>query len=75
MNFSEKMTELDKILRRLEGDNILLEEALSDFERGIVLIRECRSFLEEAKQKVTLLTEEGEIPFDLKGEGASKNAK
>lgn len=65
MNFSEKMTELDKILLRLEGDSLPLEEALSEFENGIGLVRECRSYLEEAKQKVALLTDDGEIPFEL----------
>ena len=65
MNFSEKMTELDKILRRLEGDSLPLEEALSEFEKGIGLVRECRSYLEEAKQKVARLTDDGEIPFEL----------
>ena len=65
MNFSEKMTELDKILRRLEGDSLPLEEALSEFEKGIGLVGECRSYLEEAKQKVALLTDDGEIPFEL----------
>ena len=64
MNFSEKMAELDKILRRMEGDALPLEDALSDFQKGIGLVRECRSYLEEAKQKVVLLTEDGEIAFD-----------
>ena len=64
MNFSEKMAELDKILRRMEGDALPLEDALSDFEKGIGLVRECRSYLEEAKQKVVLLTEDGEVAFD-----------
>ena len=65
MNFSEKMAELDKILRRMAGDSLPLEEALSEFEKGIGLVRECRSYLEEAKQKVALLTDDGEIPFEL----------
>ena len=64
MNFSEKMTELDKILRKLEGDSLPLEDALSEFEKGIGLVRECRAYLEEAKQKVALLTDDGEVPFD-----------
>ncbi len=63
MNFSEKMSELDKILRRLEGEALPLEEALSEFEKGIGLVRECRAYLEEAKQKVALLTDDGEVPF------------
>lgn len=65
MNFSEKTAELDKILRKLEGDSLPLEEALSEFEKGIGLVRECRTYLEEAKQKVALLTDDGEVTFDL----------
>ena len=64
MNFSEKMTELDKILRKLEGDAIPLEDALSEFEKGIGLVRDCRAYLEEAKQKVAMLSDDGEIPFE-----------
>lgn len=69
MNFTEKMAELDKIVRNLEGENTSLENALTEFERGISLVRECKLFLEEAKQKVTILTDDGEVPFkDIKGE-------
>lgn len=64
MNFSEKMAELDKILRKLEGDALPLEEALSEFEKGIGLVRDCRAYLEEAKQKVAMLSDDGEIPFE-----------
>lgn len=64
MNFSEKMAELDKILRKLEGDALPLEEALSEFEKGIGLVRDCRTYLEEAKQKVAMLSDDGEIPFE-----------
>lgn len=59
MDFSEKMNELDKILRNLEGDSVSLEEALAEFEKGIGLVRECRQYLEEARQKVAMLTEDG----------------
>ena len=64
MNFSEKMAELDKILRKLEGDALPLEEALSEFENGIGLVRDCRTYLEEAKQKVAMLSDDGEVPFE-----------
>jgi len=64
MNFSEKMTELDKILKKLEGEDIPLEEALSEFEKGVGLVKECRAFLDQAKQKITLLTDSGEVPLE-----------
>jgi exodeoxyribonuclease VII small subunit len=64
MKFSEKLENLDEILRQLEDGKLPLDEALAIFERGIALVREARDFLEKAEQKVTLLTQEGEeIPF------------
>lgn len=69
MEFSEKMTELDATLKRLEDESISLEDALAEFEKGITLVKECRAYLENAKQKITLLTEDGEVPFENKKEG------
>lgn len=57
MNFSEKMDQLDKIMREMEQEDLPLEKALEEFEHGIALVKECRQYLEEAKQKVTMLTE------------------
>ena len=68
MNFGEKLEQLDEILKQLEGGQLPLDDALSVFERGVALIRESRAFLDEAEQKVTLLTQEGgEAPFMPQG--------
>lgn len=67
MNFSEKMNELDRILRNLEGETVSLEQSLAEFEKGIALVRECRAYLEEARQKVTVLSED---PGKTAGGGA-----
>lgn len=56
MNFTEKLEELEQILKRVENPKITLEDALADFEKGVALIRECREYLESAKQKVTELS-------------------
>ena len=63
MTSSEKMSELERILKKLEGESESIEDSLAEFERGISLVRECRAYLEEAKQKVTVLTENGEETF------------
>lgn len=64
MKFSEKMSELDKILRKLEGESLPIEEAMNDFERGVALVKECGEYLENAKQRITILTEKGEKEVD-----------
>lgn len=58
MNFAEKMAELEKILRDLEGDSLSLDSALAEYERGVGLVRECRAYLEDAQKKITMLSQE-----------------
>ena len=60
MDFAEKIAELEKILQEMDGEALSLDKALADYERGIKLIRECRAYLSEAQQKVTMLAEEME---------------
>lgn len=69
MKFSEKMQEVEETVNRLEKEALPLEEALSLFEKGIGRIRECQAYLTEARQKISLLTEEGEtVPFPGTGD-------
>ncbi len=68
--FEQALTELDAILRELEDGTTTLEDALSRYERGVLLLRQCYSQLRDAEQKVKLLgglTDEGAAelkPFD-----------
>lgn len=73
MNFTDKMTELEKILKDLEGEQQLdLDLALTEYERGIALVRECRAYLAEAQQKIAMLSADGsEKPVE--GQPVAKN--
>ena len=62
MNFAEKMDELEKILKDLEGDSLSLDSALAEYERGVALVRECRAYLEDAQKKITMLSQEYSAP-------------
>ena len=45
----------------MEQGDLTLEEALSYFEKGVTLAKECQEALAKATQKVQQLTEAGEI--------------
>lgn len=55
-SFETSLNELQQIVTRLEDGSIGLEQSLSEFERGVNLLRTCYRILEEAEQKVELLT-------------------
>jgi exodeoxyribonuclease VII small subunit len=49
------MQDLEKIVSELESGELSLEDSLASFERGVDLFRQCRDYLEAAKQKVEVL--------------------
>lgn len=60
-DFEKSVKELEKIADSLEKQDITLDESIALFERGIALSKQCSEYLDNAKQKIILLTEaEGE---------------
>jgi exodeoxyribonuclease VII small subunit len=53
--FEQALAELESILRELEDGTTSLEDALARYERGVGLLRQCYSQLNDAEQKVKLL--------------------
>ena len=52
MSFEDALAELEQIVRRLEGGQVKLDEAISSYERGAQLKRHCEHKLNEAQQRV-----------------------
>ena len=63
LNFEGSMARLEEIVSLLERGDAPLEQAMTLFEEGAKLLRECTRQLDEAEQKVSLLTagKDGEI--------------
>jgi len=58
-SFEKALSELEEHVRRLDGGDLELEESLTTFESGVKLIRECSELLDDAEQRITELTENG----------------
>ena len=58
-SFEGALAELEKIVARMEGGELTLEEALTVHRRGLELARFCQQKLEAAQQQVKVL--EGEV--------------
>jgi exodeoxyribonuclease VII small subunit len=54
-SFEKSLSELEKIVLRLEGGDLPLEESLELFENGIKLSRECRERLTDAERRIEIL--------------------
>jgi len=52
MSFEDALAELETIVRRLEGGQVKLDDAIQSYERGAQLKRHCERKLNEAQQRV-----------------------
>jgi len=59
-SFEKSMAELESIVQNMERDDLPLEDALSHYQKGIELLRQCQSTLNAAEQKIRML-EDGQL--------------
>ena len=55
--FESALAELEAIVARMEGGELLLEQSLQDYKRGSELIKFCQAQLATAQQQVQILEE------------------
>ena len=57
VDFERSLEELEKLVERMEEGELSLEDSLAHYERGIRLGRSCERALDEAEQRIQVLTE------------------
>ena len=55
MNYQALQDELDVIMQALQGDDIDIDAALVQYERGLVIIKQLETYLTDAENKVVEL--------------------
>lgn len=61
MSFEKGLAELERIVAKLESDNVDLETAVADFEQGVKIQQYCQKKLEEATLQVNRLLADGKM--------------
>lgn len=56
-NLESAVKDLEAIVSYMEKDVLSIESALAKFEEGVNLVGQCQKALQEAEQKVSILTE------------------
>ena len=75
MKFEEAMKQLDQTVLKLENGDLPLEEALTLFQQGVDLSNQLNKMLDQAEQKIQILTKDSDgalqpKPFEGVGEEA-----
>jgi|GEM_PF-443026 len=71
-DFEQSLQKLEQIVKQMEQGDPSLEHALSQFEEGVKLTKQCQKALSQAELKIQQLTESAPGLFSLKEfEGSS----
>ncbi len=52
LSFEESITELTGIVGKIEQGEIALQDSISQYEKGMALIKHCRGILQEAEKRI-----------------------
>ena len=69
LSFEDALSELESIVKMLEGGGEKLDDAIGAYERGIALKKHCETKLGEAKAKVDKIAFQGSEPAGLEPAG------
>jgi exodeoxyribonuclease VII small subunit len=59
-SLEESLGEITGVIEKMENGELTLEQSLTHFERGIVLIKHCQKILTAAEQKVQMLVQQNQ---------------
>ncbi|APM38611.1 exodeoxyribonuclease VII small subunit [Clostridium kluyveri] len=59
------MLKLENIVASMDSSELSLENSLKNYEEGVKLCNKLYKILNEAEEKIKVLTEEGERDFDI----------
>jgi exodeoxyribonuclease VII small subunit len=70
-SFEAALGELEKLVAKMEGGNLTLEQSLASHKRGLELARFCQDLLAQAEQQVKVLEDDMLRVFPSSAEAAS----
>ena len=65
-NFESALEELEQVVEQLESGELVLEDSLAAFEKGVGLVKFCNQKLSEVEKKVELLIKDKDGKLVLK---------
>jgi exodeoxyribonuclease VII small subunit len=66
--FEEALEQLEAIVTRIEEGDVSLEDSIAQYAEGIKLVKLCRGILDQAEEKIQLLTQDQGQDLALAGE-------
>ena len=61
INIEKVLSELESIVNKMEEDNLNLEDSLSSYEKGILLVKTAQENLKKIEQRVQIPSKNNEL--------------
>ena len=61
LNLEKLLAELESIVKKMEGDDLNIEESIKSYEKGINLIKDAQNKLKKIEQKVEILSKDSTL--------------
>ena len=61
INIEKVLSELESIVNKMEENNLNLEDSLSSYEKGILLVKTAQENLKKIEQRVQILSKNNEL--------------
>jgi exodeoxyribonuclease VII small subunit len=61
MSFEDAIKELTSIVGKIEQGQVPLQDSLEQYEKGMALIKHCRTILQKAEKRIEKITEEKSV--------------
>ena len=61
INIEKVLSELESIVNKMEEDNLNLEDSLSSYEKGILLVKTAQENLKKIEKRVQILSKNNEL--------------
>ena len=58
LSFEEAISQLTNIVEKIEQGEIPLQDSLQQYEKGMELIKHCRTILQKAEQRIEKISKE-----------------
>ena len=77
LTYEQAIAEAEGIVDRIESGEAGLDRSIAEYERGMLLLKRCREFLQRAEQRVQDLTEQmqADSPRGPRREGGAEGSE
>jgi exodeoxyribonuclease VII small subunit len=58
LNFEEALSRLEALSEKLSSENVPLDDAIGLYEEGVAYFKRCKSILDEAGRRITVIEED-----------------